>query len=238
MTQRFTLGVILASTLAIVGASAALAQDGTDVGNPDHLAYRVLARNAEVGGRPYQDWINDYGEWFIWSRTSDNPPPDVMADCDGGQPGGDVFFIPSTQIGQTTEYQCTVSPDQYLLLWLGGTLGVVEDGQTQEDRLEQLYADQVQHNYGFEFTLDGQTLPVGGHLSFEPDFYTVELAEDNVFGMPGGNREVFMVGYFALLEPLEAGQHSLTVRSSVLHPERGTGDTVAIADLDVVDAAT
>ena len=237
MRKRFALSVAAIAALSMVGAPAVFAQDDIEVGNPDHLAYSVIERGAEVGGRSYQDWINDYGEWFLWSRTPDNPPPDVLADCDGGQPGGDVFFIPSTQIGHTTEYECAVRSDQHLLLWIGGTVGWVDDGQTQEERLAQLYSG-FTHNHGFEFTLDGRTLPVGGHLGFEPDFYSVELGEDNLFGLPAGPRDVFMVGYFALLEPLEAGEHSLTVKSSLLDPERGTVDTVATATLDVADASS
>ena len=234
--KRLTMGAALVLALSAVGGPVAMAQDGADVGDPDHLAYRVIERGADVGGRSYQDWINDYGEWFIWSRSPESPPPDAMGDCDFGQPGGDVFFIPSTQIGQTTEYECTVGSDQHLLLWIGGRLGWVEDGQTQADRLAQLYTG-YNHTHGFEFTLDGETLPVGGHLGFEPDFYSVELAEDNLFGLPAGPRDVFMVGSFAMLAPLEAGQYSLTVKSSELDPVVGSADTIAIAQLEVVDAA-
>ncbi len=234
MRNRYTLSLALAASLAVVGAPATLAQDGTDVGNPDQLAYKVIERSKDIAGRSYQDWINDYGTWFIWDRSPDNLPPDAMQDCDGGQPGGDVFFIPSTQIGQTTEYGCDVRSDQHLLLWLGGTLGWVDDGQTQDERLADLYTG-FSHWHGFEFTLDGETLPAGGHLVFEPDFYTVELADDNLFGLPPGPRDVFMVGAFVMLEPLDAGQHTVTAKGSLFDPELGTADTVAIATLNVTD---
>jgi len=215
MRRQLTASLALAAALATTLAPAALAQ-GESV-DPDHPVWKLVQPNETVGGQGYQEWINDYGEWFLWERTPENPPPDAMQDCDGGQPGGDVFFVPTSQIGATTDYACTVGADQHLLLFLGGWTDWADDGETQEQVLDEFYELQLQF-YGFEFTLDGETVPVGSFLSFQPEFYSFEFAEGNLFEFPAGPRDVFLAGSFAMLEPLEPGEHALTVKNTMFDP--------------------
>lgn len=231
MSHRTLLSVTLSATILGASAPAALAQD-TD---GPHIATTVVARDAEIGGEPYEHWIRAYGRWFFWDRTTEDPPPDATQDCDGGQPGGPVFFIPHTQIGKTTSYACSARSDQHVLLWLGGTLGWVEDGQTAADRLAQHYG-RPSHLHGFEFTVDGQTVPAGDQTIFQPALHTVELAEDNVFGLTAGPRDVFVNGSFVMLEPLSPGEHEITVRNRIFDPEHGTADAIAISRVTVTDA--
>ena len=97
----------MATSLSLAGTTAVVAQEGTDVGNPagpPDPATLVVERSADVAGKSQQEWVNEFGRWFFWSRTPDNPPPDAIRDCNGGQPMGDVFFIPHTQFGNITEF--------------------------------------------------------------------------------------------------------------------------------------
>lgn len=240
MRRQPAASLALAAALATALAPTALAQG--EPADPDHPVWKIVQPNETVGGRTYQEWINDYGEWFIWDRSPENPPPDAQQDCDGGQPGGDVFFTPHTMIGTTTEFACTVRADQHVLMWLGGLLGWVDDGATREDTLDEVYSLQNQF-YGFEFTLDGVTVPVGSPMSFQPEFYSVELAEDNLFGLSAGPRDVFMMGAFVMLEPLEPGEHALTVKNTNFDPTledeaSQVDDAVAIMTLTVEEPTT
>ena len=36
------------------------------------------------------------------------------------------------------------------------------------------------------------TVPVGSHLTLQPDLYSVDFAEDNLFGLPAGPRDVLL----------------------------------------------
>ena len=227
MHRRLAASLALAAALATTPAT--LAQSGPV--DPDHPVWSLVKPNETVGGQTYQEWINDYDEWFLWERSPDNPPPDALQDCDGGQPGGDVFFVPHSQIGATTDYACTVGADQHLLLFLGGWIEWVEDGETQEQELDALYDLQLQF-HDFEFTLDGVTVPVGSFLSFPPEFYEFDFAEDNLFGLSAGPRDVYLTGSFAMLEPLEPGEHMLTMKNTMFDPNPVDGG------LQVADAVS
>ena len=139
--------------------------------------------------------------------------------------------MPHSQIGATTDYACTVGADQHLLLFLGGWIEWVEDGETQEQELDALYDLQLQF-HDFEFTLDGVTVPVGSFLSFPPEFYEFDFAEDNLFGLSAGPRDVYLTGSFAMLEPLEPGEHMLTMKNTMFDPNPVDGG------LQVADAVS
>ncbi len=227
MRRQLAASLALAAALATTFATTTLAQTGP--ADPDHPVWKLVQRNESVGGQSYQEWINDYGEWFLFERSPENPPPAAMDDCDRDQPGGDVFFVPHTMIGTTTDYTCTVGADQHLLLFLGGFVDWVDDGETREQALDALYAMQLQY-YNFEYTLDGVTVPVGSFLSFQPDFYSFDFAEDNFFELPAGPRDVYLTGAFAMLEPLEPGEHALTVKNTNFDPSLEDPDVLQIDD--------
>ena len=237
MKFRMAMGVMLSAAMAAGGTSAALAQDeGTDVGNPDDPALKVIPRSADVAGQSYQDWIEEYGKWFFWERTLDNPPPDAIQDCNGGQPMGEVFFIPHTQFGNVTEFDCELRSDQHVLLWLGGSMDIVGPGESVDDAMQR-YGVIPDHSHGFEFTIDGVTRPAGFHTIYHPSFYTVDLAEDNLFELPAGPREVSLFGSFVMLEPFEPGQHEVVVENHLYSAEVGEMSARAISSLTVTDAA-
>ena len=236
MRRQSAAGLALAATLAATLAPAALAQG--EPADADHPVWKIVQPNEPVGGQTYEEWARDYTRWLLWDRTPDNPPPDATLDCEGGQPGGDVFFVPHTMIGATTEYACTVGADQHLLVFLGGWIDWADDGQTGEQMLDEFYDPHYQF-HGFEFTLDGVTVPVGSHLTLQPDLYSVDFAEDNLFGLPTGPRDVLRAGLtVVMLEPLEPGEHALTVKNTNFDPGLADGveqfaDAVSILTLTV-----
>lgn len=236
--KRMSMGLALAGALT-VGGGTAVAEQENGRPLPLHPAWYVVPRGTDIAGRPYQEWINEYGEWFFWERTTDVPPPDEHADCDGGQPGGPVFFMPHTKLGEETEFTCTARSDQYLLLWLGGDTGIVEheEGETPESVTLELDG-RVAHSYGFSFSVDGVTTPAGGHTIHRPSFYTVDLPEDNYFDLPAGPREVTLVGSFVILEPFPPGTYEIIVQNTAFHPSDGEATATAISTLRVTDATT
>lgn len=235
--MRKSLGLAIAAALTIVGGTAVAEQEnGRPL--PLHPAWYVVPRGADIAGQPYQHWVDEYGKWFFWKRTTDDPPPDANADCDGGQPGGPVFFIPHTQFGQETEFECTARSDQHVFLWLGGDIGIVnhEEGGTPESVTLDLDG-RFAHSHGFLFSVDGKSTPAGGHTIYRPSFYDVDLPEDNIFGLPAGEREVTMVGSFVMLEPFPPGTYEIIVQNSLFHPADGEATATAISTVRVTDAA-
>lgn len=222
MRRQLAASLALAAALATTLAPAALAQD--EPADADHPVWKIVPPNETVGGQTYGEWARDYTDWLLWDRTPENPPPDATLDCEGGQPGGDVFFVPHTPIGTTTDYACTVGAGQHLLLFLGGWIDWADDGQPSDQLLDEFYDPHYQF-HDFEFTLDGVTVPVGSHLTLQPDLYSVDFTEDNLFGLTAGPRDVLLAGLTAaMLEPLEPGEHALTVKNTNFDPGLADGD--------------
>ena len=109
MRRPLAASLALGTTLAATLGHAALAQG--EPADPDHPVWKIVQPNESVGGQTYEAWARDYTEWLLWDRTPENPPPDATGDCEGGQPGGDVFFVPHTMIGTASEYACSVGAD-------------------------------------------------------------------------------------------------------------------------------
>jgi hypothetical protein len=222
MRRPLAASLALGTTLAATLGHAALAQG--EPADPDHPVWKIVQPNESVGGQTYEAWARDYTEWLLWDRTPENPPPDATGDCEGGQPGGDVFFVPHTMIGTASEYACSVGADQHLMVFLGGWIDWADDGQASEQLLDEFYDPHYQF-HGFEFTLDGVTVPVGSHLTLQPDLYSVDFDEDNLFGLSAGPRDVLLAGLTAvMLEPLEPGEHELTVKNTNFDPGLVDGD--------------
>ncbi len=241
MRRQQAASLAFAAALATTVAPSTLAQG--EPADADHPVWKIVPPNKSVGGQTYEEWARDYADWLLWTRTPENPPPAATLDCQGGQHGGDVFFVPHTMIGTTTEYACTVGADQHLLLFLGGWIDWADDGQTGEQMLDEFYDPHYQF-HDFEFTLDGVTVPVGSHLTLQPDLYSVDFAEDNLFGLPAGPRDVLLAALtVAMLEPLEPGGHELTVKNTNFDPGLNDGDSqfadaVSIVTLTVEEPTT
>ncbi len=237
MWNRRMTTVAMASALALATASAVTAQDELPPAVYDsHPMDEIVSRTTEVEGRSYQDWINEYGSWFFYDTTPDTHPG-RNKDCNLGQPGGAVFFLPHAMFGEVAHYQCTIGSDQHILMWLGGGPGfVIGDGATRDSALEDWYRH-PESSYGFEFVLDGARTPIGDAFAFHPEFVTVDLAEDNFFGLPPGPRDTFIAGTFVMIEPLEVGDHRMSTANKVFSPQWGHEDARAYHDITVVDPA-
>ena len=62
-------------------------------------------------------------------------------------------------------------------------------------------------------------------MTLPTDLYSVDFAEDNLFGLTAGPRDVLLAGIVTvLLEPLEPGVHELTVKNTNFDPSLSDGD--------------
>jgi hypothetical protein len=81
-------------------------------------------------------------------------------------------------------------------------------------------------------------------LTLPPDLYSVDFAEDNLFGLSAGPRDVLLASLtVAMLEPLEPGEHALTVKNTNFDPGLNDGgsqfaDAVSILTRTVEEPTT
>lgn len=172
----------------------------------DPASFGVVAPSREPLKVAYEDWARSWFDWFLLSPVEQNPI--AQGGCDLGDQG-DVFFLPAAPPGTTVAIACTVRDDQYILVSPGGVIAwaVGHDKPRKKVQAESVDASTVV----FDPTLavDGATIPVGGSYWIRIDAYESTAADGNVLDIPAGPFFVAGSGWWLMLEPLEAGEHTI-----------------------------
>jgi len=224
------MSVALVAALSMVGSTAVFAQDD-EVGSAedDTCLYcldlldagdlGVVPMGELVAGEPISHWARQLDRWFASMPFDEHYGP--QNDCQASQ-GGPVFNLMNGQFGTTSHYECEIQPDQYVLITPGGS------GNGSPDRpVEELVAQTLNEAMFItnpRINVDGRDIPVGGSAWIMDDPFTLDLPEDNLFGMPAGESTWQTMGWFVMLEPLAPGKHTIVISDDVLEPAVAPGD--------------
>jgi hypothetical protein len=225
---RKSIGLSLAILLgaALAGPGATMAQDASPGGPP---TFGVVAADQSPLGITYPEWARRWNEWF-WSLPAEDHP--MLADnCQAGQ-GSDAFIIPPTYFGNTLVTGCAVGADQYILVTPGSISCSRDPGDTDEALVA--CAEEARPEFAnVRVTVDGEELPMMDSFWTVSPITTVELSEDNFFGSPGGATDIVTGGWFAMIEPLTPGSHTIVAHAETEDPEAGllTAETVATVEV-------
>jgi len=199
-------------------AAAALAENP----NPG-----VAPVNSNAYGHSYGGWSAEWWKWFLSIPTPDHPG--VGGDCNEGQ-SGPVFFLAADFTG-SAGVPCTIPAGKAILLAMVNvecsTVEAPPFFGTDEEELRacaKCFADQIVVS-SLEATLDGKGLKDLGSYRAASPLFTFEYPADNIFGIPGGPATGDSVsdGYWLLLNPLPAGDHTLSFGGAFEFPEGECG---------------
>lgn len=226
MRRRLTTTIAFAAALALSTTSVAAAQGGgADSASPEDeadaaIGYTIVPPDQELDGRSYLDLVKAHLDWFFWGATPATHPG-AQGDCMLRQPGGNVFFLPHAMHGNLAEFDCTIRSDQHILAWFGGPICFedIENGETFEDA--HLFCKGAIGWVNPRLTIDGQTTPISGSFWQLTESIDIDFGEGNFFGFPPGDRAVAGAGWWALIEPLPAGEHTVMTANDLY--ERGFG---------------
>ncbi len=174
---------------------------------PDHPATAHLYREA----------VEEWWQWLLEIPTPDNPINDSTgAQCAVNQADG-MWFLVGTN-GGVVERECTIPRDTALffpLLNAFATNGAGED-YTEEELLAML-DPLLDAGCELYVELDGAPLlDDPSSLRTTSEGFAYEVPADNLLGQPEGLRPLGVAdGYWALLAPLEPGQHTLKFGGSL-----------------------
>lgn len=194
--------------------------------NNGFLHAGIVAPGSIVEGKSIANWTGDWWNWVVKEGFATNPLTDTtgaFANLNQTEP---VFFL-AGNLGDSTPFvrNFTVPTDKYLLLPIVNyVFWAPEDGATEND-IRNRSKTNVDSTTALKFELDGTLLanptsyreasPVGGFtLNFGP-----LLNEIGLSNMP---RLAVSDGYWVMLEPLSAGNH--TIRISATQPGEFTTD--------------
>jgi hypothetical protein len=201
---------LLASVL-ILSSIAASQQLLQPISNTAAYAQEPSAVDVQVT-EPSPDLTAEWWQWALSFPVDENPLLDTTGeDCSKGDVSDDIFFLAGTAGGRA-ERECTISEGQAILIPIVNVVNIktLED-ETEESLLAQAEEILAQQR-NLKLIIDGEQIrDLESYLVTNPTFFTVELPEDNIFGISAGSYEAVAVGYWVLIEGLSAGEHTITV---------------------------
>jgi len=223
MKAKPTITMALVAALAVAGTTSVVAQDEPSAKQQADAAigYTVAPPNVELAGRSRADLVKEHLAWHFFDTTPDTHPG-RLGDCMIGQPDGDVFFLPHAMHGNVAQYDCTIRSDQHVLAWFGGAICLVAPNESPGAAAA--FCDSSVGTVNPELTINGQTTPISGGYWLNTGEYLVDLGVDNFFGFPSGERGVGGAGFYALIEPLPVGEHTIMTRNDLYDPGFGFRD--------------
>lgn len=161
---------------------------------------------------PSPDLTAEWWQWALSFPVDENPILDTTGeDCSKGDVSDEVFFLAGTAGGRV-ERECTISEGQAILIPI---INVVNIKTLPEETEELLFAQAEEilaQNRNLKLIIDGERIrDLQTHKVGNSEFFTVELPENNIFGIDPGSYEAVEVGYWVLIEGLSTGEHTITV---------------------------
>jgi hypothetical protein len=199
-------------------------------------AGQALAQNANPGvappgsnafGHNYSVWSAEWWKWWLSIPAADHPA--LGGDCRVGQTGK-VFYLSADYTG-SSEVSCTVPTGKAVLFpVVNSECSSVEAppfyGESPADRqtCASCWTDLIDVS-SLHATLDGRELTdLGAYRVISPDF-TFLYPEGWIYGDPPGpgTGQSVSDGYWVLLAPLSAGEHTLSFGGHVNVPQGACG---------------
>lgn len=204
---------------------------------------RIIPPQARPYGKSYGEWSAAWWQWGLGFPTPNNPIVDATGEfCALGQ-SGPVWFL-AGNVGGTTERACSVPAGKALFVPLLNVISWAPDdvpfaeflglpGETAEEKLLALVNLIMDQTDKLEVTVDG--VPLENLIAYraESPAFPLTFVEDNIFGVPPGERDFAISdGFWLIIAPLTHGEHDIHFTSSFACTENTCGFEFGI-DLDV-----
>jgi hypothetical protein len=217
--RRATRWVAFATIVAVIGFCSTQAPAG-DNGNSNP---GVLPPQSSPYGKTYGEWATEWWKWAFSISVPDNPLFDETgAKVAQGQSGHVWFLAGVINVSGTAERHVTVPPGKALFFPIANTeCSTVEGNGTTEAELRACANAGADSVISMSAEIDGRAVQkLGGYRHESPLFTFGPLPDNNVlqfFGVdaPAGTTSPSVdAGYYLMLAPLSAGQHTLHFTAS------------------------
>ena len=169
--------------------------------------------------KTYSNWGALWWQWFLETPAPQNPVLDTTgANCAVGQPVPGTFFLAGTFDGSTVFRNCTAPIGSGFLIPILNKAFFAQQTDPPDQRTEAFVRSQVtcvESAPVLSLTVDGVAIPNPQALLEKSTLFSVNLPANNVFGVPPQLLSPAAdEGYYAFVEPLSAGTHSVHITSS------------------------
>jgi hypothetical protein len=169
--------------------------------------------------KSYSNWSALWWQWAFGTPAANNPVLDTTgANCAVGQPVPGTFFLAGTLDNSTVSRTCTVPVGNAFLIPILNAGFFAQQTDPPDQRTEAFVRSQVtcvETSPSLSLTVDGVAIANPQGLLEKSVLFSVNLPPGNIFGLPAQLLSPSAdEGYYAFLEPLSAGSHSVHIVSS------------------------
>ena len=184
----------------------------------------ILPPHSNAYGKSYAEWSALWWQWFLEHPMEGHPAdpdPNSGYDVRSGQ-SGRVWFLASAWPHPEIEIPVGTSLFIPLLNAECSTLEPPESGFHGDTAAEQaecakFWADHIVNPV---ITIDGRMYPIGEEYRVRSPQFSFVAPTPWVFGAVGGPGTAVGDGYYVMLAPLSAGEHTITI-TGTLHFDAG-----------------
>jgi hypothetical protein len=162
----------------------------------------------------YGEWSAKWWQWVLLLPQDINPLLDNTGeDCARNQSGA-VWFLAGTTGGSVVR-TCTIPEGNAILFPVLNFVNIRTLPTETEQDLRVIPKDQADKATILEASVDGVSLQdLQNYRAQSPALFNVTFPENNLFGIPPGSSEAVADGYWVMLQPLPAGQHTIQFRGA------------------------
>lgn len=181
-------------------------------------------------GISYGDWAAKWHTWLYSIPGPVNPATDTTGKNCAQNQAGPVWFLAGTT-GGSAERTCTIPASKGLVFPLIASECSYKENpnlKTEAD-LRGCAVSQDNGVSGLELTVDGVSFQNMSKYRAQSPLFGFTFSNDNLGGVPPGPTQGVADGYWAILHPLPAGNHTIHFKGGTVQPATtGTAGSFAI----------
>jgi hypothetical protein len=204
-TKMMALAICVVLVVAMAGIMVTYADDP----NP-----RVWPVDSNPYGMTYGEWSAAWWQWALAIPEDVNPILDMTGEYCGEEQSGKVWFLTGT-FGGSAERTCTIPAGKAILFpVINAQCSQVQGDGTTERKLRECAVAMIDSVTIVEATVD--EIPLQDLVDYRvvSPLFSFELPENNILDLKIVSPSV-SDGYWILLKPLQAGEHTIYFRGVV-----------------------
>ena len=184
----------------------------------------VYPLDSKPYGVTYPEWTVKWWQWFLAIPQDNHPMNDETGkNCGVNQDNPDVWYLTTTGSG-TVVRTCSIPAGKALLVPIAANECSYAEFPNLKSEAElracAVSGDEVS---AIQASIDGVEIKDIRKYRVQSPFFNTTLAENNVFGAPGGPSKAVSDAFVLFLQPLSPGKHELHMSQSTLdNPTTGT----------------
>ena len=207
--------MFLVALIAVVSAMA-FSPVEADNGHPDP---GVIPIGAHPYGMTYAEWGMVWSEWAYGIPAATNPILDETGEFCGQDQAGPVWFLAGSFGDGLPERDCEVPAGKAIFFpVLNITCWAPEDGETVEDLIEcTTLIDFIEAELTLLMDVSVDGAPLADVSSYRSGLgFGTLVTPDGGLIEPPGVRPAVSDGWFIMLSPLSAGEHTISLSAEIV----------------------